>query len=99
MEISVLTRYVTFFNTQGTVEYKGNTIATIVFDAVLIVINFQNTVAKKKKKDNRNVNTIWKLQQWKIQLSRLKNNAWVYMVDHELLERLFSRIVSCHTAL
>lgn len=48
MEISVLIRYVTFFNTQGTVEYKGNTIATIGFDAVFIVINFQNTVDNKK---------------------------------------------------
>ena len=48
MEISVLIRYVTFFDTQGTVEYKGNTIATIGFNAVFIVINFRNTVEKKK---------------------------------------------------
>lgn len=73
MEISVLIRYVTFFDTQGTVEYKGNTIATIGFNAVFIVINFRNTV--EKKRNNRNVNTIWKLLQRKIQLSQLKNNA------------------------
>lgn len=72
MEISVLIRYVTFFDTRGTVEYKGNTIATIGFNAVFIVINFRNTV---EKKNNRNVNTIWKLLQRKIQLSQLKNNA------------------------
>lgn len=97
MEISVLMRYVTFFNTQGTVEYKGNTIETIGFDAVLIVINFQNTVDKKKIIETSiqygNFNSE------KSKLSQLKNNAWVYMVDHELLERLFSRIVSCHTVL
>lgn len=98
MEISVLMRYVTFFNTEGTVECKGNTIATIGFNMCLSLLIFKIQLTKKKK-NNRNVNTIWKLQQWKIQLSQLKNNAWVYMVDHELLERLFSRIVSCHTAL
>lgn len=50
MEISVLMRYVTFFNTEGTVEYKGNTIATIGFNMCLSLLIFKIQLTKKKKK-------------------------------------------------